>query len=228
VPLRNASPFRRQLALAADDPFVLARLVISALLVLASAVAVGLSLTGVAPRAWLVAMVAWALWGLVRGAFDLVLEPLLEFLSRSVTDAGIQRAGGGFSEVETLEAQGHLRAAADAYQDRAATPRDRVSATVRRAALLAGPLDEPAQAVEELEALRRTVPRLTPGDDILIGLALADLHEHRLGAPGQAMAEFRRLIDRYPRSHHARHLRATLATLRHQHFGDPITPEPGA
>lgn len=228
MPLRDASPFRQQLALAAEDPFVLARLVISGLLGLASVVAVVLSVTGAAPRAWLVVLAAWAVWGVVHGVFDLILEPLLDFLSRSLTDAGLTRAGGGFSEVETLAAQGHTQAAAEAYLERAARPVDRVNATLRRAALLAGALGNPLQAVAELEGLRRAPPRLTPGEDILVGLALTDLHEHRLDAPGPAMAELRRLIDRYPRSHHVRHLRATLATLRHQHFGDPITPEHGA
>lgn len=228
MPLRDASLLRRQLAAAADDPFVLARLVISGLLVLLSVVAVGLSLTGVAPRAWLAAMAAWALYGLVHGAFDLVLEPLIDFFSRSIVDVGIGRTSGGFSEVETLVAKGHLEAAADAYQDRARQAPDRIAATIRRAALLAGPLGDPALAISELEILRRTVSKLTPGDDIMIGLALADLHEHRLGAPGQAMAELRQLIDRYPRSHHVRHLRTALAHLRRQHFGDPTTPEHGA
>lgn len=225
MPLRNASPFRRQLALAADDPFVMARLVISGILVLASVVAIFLSLSGAAPGAWKVAAAAWALWGVIHGVFDLILEPALEFLTRSVTDAGLRRSGGGFSEVETLEAQGHTQAAADAYGDRATRPVDRVNATIRRAALLAGPLGEPAQAVTELEALRQKSPRLSASDDILVGLALADIHDHRLGAPAKAMTELRRLIERYPQSHHARHLRATLATLRHQHFGDPIAPE---
>lgn len=228
MPLRDASPFRRQLALAADDPFVLARLVISGLLVLASVVAILLSVAGAVPRAWLVVAAAWAVWGVVHGIFDLILEPMLEFLTRSVTDVGLTRAGGGFSEVETLEAQGHAQAAAEAYRERAARPVDRVNASLRRAALLAGSLGDVGLAVAELETLRVAPPRLTPGEDILVGLALADLHEHRLGDPGQAMAELRRLIDRYPKSHHVRHLRVTLANLRQQHFGDPITPERGA
>jgi hypothetical protein len=206
----------------------MARLVVSGLLVFASLVAVGLSLAGVAPRAWQVAVAAWAVWGAVHGVFDLILEPLMEFLSRSVTDAGLRRSGGGFSEVETLEAQGHIQAAADAYRDRATRKLDRVNATLRRAALLAGPLAEPNQAVAELEALQQSSPRLSPADAIVVGLALADLHEHRLDAPGAAMAELRRLIDAYPGSHHARHLRATLAALREQHFGAPPAPEPGA
>jgi hypothetical protein len=228
VPLRDPSPLRRQLLEAVEDPFTLIRLVISGLLIMATVVAVGLSLSGVAPRAWLVIGAIWAIYGLMHGLIDFLLEPLAEFLARTVTSVGLDRAGGGFSEVETLEAQGHLRAAADAYQLRAATPADRIRATLRRAGLLSGGLGQPEQAAAELEALRQDAPRLTAGDDILIGAALADLYEHRLAAPGKAMTELRRLIDQYPRSHHARRLRATLAALRQRHFGDPVTPEPRA
>jgi len=207
---------------------VLLRLVISGLLVAATLVAVALGLAGVAPRAWLLVGAVWALYGLAHGVLDLVLEPLAHFLSRTLTSVGMDRAGGGFSEVETLVAQGHVRAAADAYLDRARRPRDRVPATVRRAALLAGPLREPGAAAGELEALRREGGDLPAADDILVGLALVDLYEHRLDQPGRAMAELRRLMDRHPQSHHARRMRALLAGLRDHHFGDADTREPRA
>jgi outer membrane protein assembly factor BamD (BamD/ComL family) len=57
-----------------------------------------------------------------------------------------------------------------------------------------------------------------------IGLALVELHEERLGDPGRAMAELRRLIDRYPSSRHLRRLRAELVALKQQRFGDATTP----
>lgn len=224
--LRLPSPLRQRLDAAVEDPFVLVRLVVTGLLMLATVVAVALSLTGVAPRAWLVLGGIWAVYGLVHGVFDLALEPFTAFLARGVPSIGMERIGTGFSEVETLEAQGHYPAAAEAYRDRATRPGDRIPATVRRAALLAGPLQQPDQAVLELDALR--LAALAPADDILIGLALADLYEHRLRNPGRAMVELRRLLDRYPRSHHTRQVRATLAALRRHHFGDPISPEPGA
>lgn len=207
---------------------MLLRLVISGLLVAATIVAVVLGLAGVAPRAWLLVGAVWALYGLAHGIVDLVLEPLAHFLSRTLTSVGMDRAGGGFSEVETLVAQGNVRAAADAYQDRARRPADRVPALVRRAALLAGPLRDPAAAVAELEALRQGGGDLPAGDDILVGLALVDLYEHRLDQPGRAMAELRRLIDRHPQSHHARRMRTLLAGLRHHHFGETDTREPRA
>ena len=228
MPLRHSSSSRHPWPAAVEDPLVLLRLVVTGLLVLVTVVALVLSITGVAPRAWLVMVGVWAVYGLVHGFTDIILEPLTGFLAFGVSSIGVERIGTGFSEVETLEAQGHLQAAADAYRDRATRAGDRIPATVRRAALLAGPLGNPEQAVAELDALRRVARPLAPADDILVGLALADLQEHRLDSPGRAMAELRRLLDQYPQSHHARRMRATLAVLRERHFGDPVTPEPGA
>lgn len=228
MPLRDASALRRQLAAAADDPFVLARLVVSGLLLLATVVAVILSLSGIAPRAWLLLGAVWAVYGVVHGVFDWVLEPVTGFLVQGVANIGVDRIGSGFSALEAQVARGDAAGAAEAYLRRAATAAERVPALVRRAALLAGPLGRPADAVTELESLRRTTPALAAADDIAIGLALVDLHEHRLGAPGRAMAELRRLIDRHPESHHAQRIRAMLAALRQRHFGDPLPQEPGA
>lgn len=227
MPLRNASALRRRFAAAADDPFVLIRLVVSGLLFLATGVAIGLSLAGIAPRAWLLLGAIWAVYGVMHGLFDWVMEPLVGFLARGVGDIGVARIGGGFAAIEARAARGDAAGAAEGYLRRAAVPADRVAAMVRRAALLAGPLDRPGDAAAELDALRRTGGDLAPADDIAVGLALADLYEHRLGNPGRAMTELRRLIDRHPQVHHARRMRAMLATLREHHFGDPIAQEPG-
>jgi len=202
--------------------------VISGFLLLATVVALALSISGVAPRAWLLLGAVWAIYGLLHGVLDFLLEPLADFLARTLSSVGLERVGVGFSEVETLVAQGHVQAAADAYLVRAEVPADRLPALVRRAALLAGPLQNPAGAVRELEALRAASRDLPPGDDILVGLALVDLYDHRLADPGRAMGELRRLIDRHPRSHHVRRMRAMLVALRERHFGDPVTPETGA
>jgi hypothetical protein len=56
-----------------------------------------------------------------------------------------------------------------------------------------------------------------------LGLALAELYEQRLGDPGRAMVEVRRLIDRYPHLRGTRELRGLLAALRRQHFS-PADP----
>jgi tetratricopeptide (TPR) repeat protein len=92
---------------------------------------------------------------------------------------------------------------------------------VRRAALLAGRLGQPETAAAELDALRAPGHRLSPADDIHVGLALADLYEHALGDPGRAMAELRRLLDLYPNSAHLRRIRRELAELKRARFPAP-------
>lgn len=228
MPLRDASPLRRQLAAAVDDPFVLARLVVSGLLFLATIAAIGLSVTGIAPRAWVLVGVIWAVYGVIHGVFDWILEPLTSFLVQGVSNIGVDRRGSGFDSVEALVTRGDAAAAAEAYLRRAANRNERVPALLRRAGVLAGPLARPEDAVTELESLRRATADLSPTDDIDIGLALVDLHEHRLDQPGRAMAELRRLIDRHPQTHHSHRIRTLLAALRERHFGDPIPQEPGA
>ena len=144
-------------------------------------VALVFALSGVAPRAWLVAGLLWTLLGLLTGMVDLVLEPLAEFIG-----ALFARAGSGASE---------------AVADQIARARQ-----------------EPAPAaVSAIEELRRDAGRLSPADDIRLGLALAELHE-RLQEPGQALTELRRLIDRYPHRRQTVELRGRLAALRARHF----------
>lgn len=166
----------------------------------------------------------WAFYGFVMGLLGGVLEPLVDGFARVAMDLGLRRAGAGYSAIETLAVRGHYEAAAEAYRERAQVPGDRVEATLRRAALLAGALKQPETAAAELENLRASDSRLNPDEDLRIGLALVELHEHRLGDPGRAMAELRRLIDRYPSSRHLRRLRTELATLKQQRFGDAPTP----
>jgi hypothetical protein len=116
--------------------------------------------------------------------------------------------------------RGHYQAAADEYAQRARNRAERVEATLRRAALLAGPLAQPETAAVELDSLRAT--SLSSRDDFRVGLALVDLHENQLRDPGRAMAELRRLIDRHPEA--ARRLRAALRDLKAQRYGGPPTP----
>lgn len=205
-----------------EDPLSLARIAVAGILLFATVVALLLWATGLVPKAIVLVGVLWALYGFILGLLGGVLEPLVDGLGRSLGDVGLVRAGGGFSAVETLVAQGHYAEAAEAYRERAQDPSDRVEATLRRAALLAGILGEPETAAVELENLRAS-HSLAPAEDIRVGLALAELAEHRLGNPGRAMAELRRLIDRYPSGRHLRRLRAGLAELKAQRFRDAPT-----
>ena len=78
--------------------------------------------------------------------------------------------------------RGEIAAAAEAYRERAQRPSDRVEATVRRAALLGGPLGHPETALVELENLRGSP--LSAAEDLRVGTALVDLLERRLNDPG--------------------------------------------
>jgi hypothetical protein len=200
------------------DPFRYLRAVIAFFMGGGAVVALVLALTGVEPRALLLAGLLWTLFGFMSGMVDAVLDPLIEFLNTVLMDVGLTGTGGGFSAEETLAARGHADAAAEAYRQRAETPRDRLPALLRRADLLAGPLGQPLAAVAELEALQRDADGLRPADDMRLGLALAELYEQRLDDAGRAMVEVRRLIDRYPEARQARGLRGLLAALRARHF----------
>jgi hypothetical protein len=208
---------RRRVALdwingSGEEPLRLVRLVAGGLLLFGTAVAVALALSGIAPRAILLVGAFWAIYGLISGFTGGVLEPAIEGLAPALQSVGLTRAGGGYSAIETLVARGHLSDAAEAYRQRAQQPADRVEATVRRAALLAGPLGQPETALVELQALREH--RLSVDADLRIGVALVDIYERRLADPGRAMVELRRLIDLHPDRRATVRLRRELATLK--------------
>jgi len=219
VPRITSSGARRS-AGEGQEPLDLARRLVSFLMIGATVVALALALTGVVPKAWILAGALWALYGLVSGFLGGILDPGIDFVARMFTDVGMGGGTRGFSEIEALEARGEHAFAAERYRERAAKdPRARAAATVRRASLMAGPLGDPGGAVAELLALRQAKgAKIGPAEDILIGTTLAHFYEHRLHAPGKAMREIRRLLDRYPGSAHTRHLRRSLAELRDDRF----------
>jgi hypothetical protein len=202
-----------------DEPLRLLRITAGLLLLFATVVAIALALSGIAPRALLLVGSFWAIYGFVVGLTSGILEPAIEGVFRLMSDVGLVRSGGGYSAVETLVVRGQFAAASEAYRERAQRPADRVEATIRRAALLAGPLRQPETALVELEALRHS--RLPAADDLRVGAALVELYERRLGDPGRAMAELRRLIDRHPGDRSVRRLRCALAELKAEHLESP-------
>jgi hypothetical protein len=214
IPERLAS---RASARWTDEPFSLIRLVVGGIALFGTILAVILALASGDARMLELVAVLWAVYGLTVGFVSGVLEPVIDGFFRLLADAGLSRAGGGYSAIETLAVRGHYQAAADEYGERARNPAERVEATLRRAELLAGHLSEPETAAVELDSLR--AHGLSGRDDFRIGLALVDLYEHKLNDPGRAMAELRRLIDRYPTASGARRLRAALGSLKSERFG---------
>lgn len=201
---------------AGEEPLRLLRLTAGALLLFGTIVAVGLALSGMAPRALELVAMFWALYGFIVGLTSGVLEPVIDGIAHALQNLGLTRAGGGYSGIEALAARGRLDEAAEAYRQRAARPHERVEATLRRAALLAGPMEQPETALVELENLKRSP--LPARDDLRVGLALVDLYDRRLADPGRAMAELRRLIDRHPADPAVRRLRPWLASLKAERF----------
>jgi hypothetical protein len=199
-----------------DEPLRLVRITAGVLLLFGTAVAITLALSGIAPRALQLVGLFWAIYGFIVGLTSGILEPAIDGLAHVLADIGLMRAGGGYSAIETLVVRGEVATAAEAYRERAQRPAERVEATVRRAALLGGPLGQPETALVELEGLRRS--KLSPRDDLRVGVALVDLYDRRLGDPGRAMAELRRLIDGHPGDRSIRRLRHALAALKAEHL----------
>jgi hypothetical protein len=205
------------LAPSIENPFRLLKIAIAAILLFVSGAAAVVSVSGVEPRALELVAVCWAVYGFAVGLLDGVLEPGVDGIARALQSVGLRRLGGGYSSIEALVAGGHYAAAAEAYAERAREDRRRAEPTLRRAALLAGPLGQPENAAAELDAFRDASP-LSADEDIRVGLALAELWEHRLGEPGRAMRELRRLLDRYPSNRHMRQIRAELVELKARPF----------
>jgi hypothetical protein len=195
-----------------EEPLRLVRLMAGMLAVAGTCLALGLGCSGVEHGAFALIGPLWAVYGLVAGLATGVLEPTIDALVGILSDVGLRRGGAGYSAIETLVARGELDAAAEAYRERARNPLERTEATIRHAALLAGEMDQPETAVVELDNLRQGP--LSARDEFRIGLTLVALYRDRLEQPGRAMAELRRLIDRYPGEPATARLREMLAEMK--------------
>ena len=206
-----------------EEPLGLVRLVVGSIALIGTILALVFALVQREPRALELVGALWAVYGLVVGFVFGVLEPVIDGFFQLMANVGLIRPGEGYSAIESLAARGHTEAAAEAYAERARNHSERAEATLRRAALLAGPLGEPETAAVELDSLRAAP--LSKRDDFRVGLALVELYEHHLGDPGRAMTELRRLIDRYPTAQDARRLRTALGELKAERYGGrpPLT-----
>jgi hypothetical protein len=202
-----------------EEPLGLVRLVVGAMALMGTIIAVILGVT-TEPRALQLVGALWAVYGLVVGFTSGVLEPVIDGLFNALSSIGLMRSGGGYSAIESMVARGQVMSAAEAYAERARNPPERVDATLRRAKLLAESLEHPETAALELDNLRTATP-LSGRDDFRVGLALVELYEHHLNDAGRAMAELRRLIDRHPTRRDIRRLRSALAELKSQRFDAP-------
>jgi hypothetical protein len=204
-----------------EEPFSLVRLILGTLALLGTCFAVVLAVVTRDLRMLEVVAALWAVYGLTVAFLFGVMDPVIDGFFHLMSNAGLTRVGTGYSAIETLVARGHYNAAAESYAQAARNDSERVEATLRRAALLSGPLGQPETAAVELDNLRQG--KLSSRDDFRVGVALIELYERQLQDPGRAMGELRRLIDRYPTGHAARRLRAALGELKAQHSVDTLT-----
>ena len=209
------------------DPLGILKLALGVIMLFATGVALVLGLSGIEPRALVLAGGLWSLYGVSRALVSGFLAPSTEWMGRMLSNGGSMRAAGQHSEIDALVAQGRFQDAAERWFRVAADSDQPAGPMLRRAELLAGPLQEPGSAAAELTQFRDAPRRpLNAAEDVTIGLALVDIYEHRLNDPARAMFELRRLLDQYPQSRHVRRIRATLNDLKERRFGDAFDPEP--
>ena len=207
-----------------EDPLALVRLAAGFFLALGTVLALGFWLAAGDTRFLKLALGLWGVYGFIVGVVDGLLTPLVDGAARALQGFGARGAGSDYTSVEPLEAGGHYVLAAEEYRQRAIEPRQRVEATLRRAALLAGPMHNPEGAAVELNSLRTGRP-LSRGDDLRVGLALMNLFENQLGQPGRAMAELSRLAELYAGTTRGITLSRMLRSRKRTTFGDSLPPE---
>jgi hypothetical protein len=127
-----------------------------------------------------------------------------------------------FSQEQALVMQRDYAAALTLYEQRIAAtlaePRVRMAA----ADLYVTYGQNPVRAAELYREVQR-IPNVMSGHDIYVSNKLADLYLGPLEAPGKALVELRRLIDRYPGSTAAQHARTAIANLKPDILGSPDT-----
>ena len=118
-----------------------------------------------------------------------------------------------FSQEQALVMRRDYAAALHLFEQRiAATPAEpRVRIAAADLYMTHG--ENPRRAAELYREVQR-IPGIMSGHDIYASNKLADLYLGPLKAPGKALVELRRLIDRYPDSTVASHARAALANLK--------------
>src|SRR5437762_3015471 len=98
-----------------DDPFALVRLVIGAIVLLGTVLAITLAVVTRDLRMLELVGALWAIYGLTVGFLSGVLEPVIDGFAQLMSNIGLTRVGEGYSSIETLAVRGHYEAAAEEY-----------------------------------------------------------------------------------------------------------------
>ena len=171
-----------------SDPLVLLRLAFSFILLFATAAALFIGLTGIYPPALILVGGLWTAYGLGRAVISGVLRPSTEWIGNVITNTGLRRSADQHGEIDALAARGHYSDAAERWFRLVVEGEAPAQAMLKRAELLAGPLQDAGSAAAELTQYRES-PRvpLRPAEDVAIGMALVDIYERRLADPARAM-----------------------------------------
>ncbi len=160
----------------------------------------------------------WAVAGIIAAIFR-GIDEVPDAIARLLTNVGVTRAGDSFSDVEAMVAQGNYEMAAESYRMRATGAR-RGWATLGRVRLLAGELNRPAEAIQEVDGLFASGARVSPAEEFALRAFLADTLA-ATGATNRARRELQHLLTRYPSSPGAPVIRSRLEAL----MTDPTTEQ---
>jgi tetratricopeptide (TPR) repeat protein len=120
-----------------------------------------------------------------------------------------------YSYQQALVMQGKVDEALESFEAVIAEKPDAVDARIKAAELYAREKKNYIRAAQLFRDVQR-IPTLAVGEDVYAANRLVDLLTGPLNEPGRALAELRRLIDRYPGSTAADHARGALAHLKKQ------------
>lgn len=152
----------------------------------------------------------WVVAGIIAAIFR-GIDEVPDAIARLLTNVGVTRAGDSFSDVEAMVAQGNYEMAAESYRMRATGAR-RGWATLGRVRLLAGELNRPAEAIQEVDGLFASGARVSPAEEFALRAFLADTLAST-GATNRARRELEHLLTRYPSSPGAPVIRSRLEAL---------------
>lgn len=158
-------------------------------------------------------------FGLVAGLGVLLIASLFSEHFGAAFGAFIWPSGSStpyrrqFSLHDSLVARGRIDEAVKGYEDMVLAEPEAVDVRMRLADLCAAEANKPARAAELYRQLR-TLPGVTPEEDLYASNRLVDLLIGPLGEPGRAVTELRRIVERYPQSRDAAHAREAIPRVK--------------